>query len=96
MATRKEKRKVPTGKKDLGKHLKTITPIKPLSSVVVEEIRCSLKQLVAPWPATGRLCQRLEPTQRKAEMRERQIAVETRPWIFQVHVQCILAFPQAN
>lgn len=37
-ATGKEKEKLPTGKIDMGKPLKTIIPIKSLSSVVAEEV----------------------------------------------------------
>ena len=38
----------------MRKHLKTITAIQPLSSVVgEEEVRCGLKELVASWSAAG-------------------------------------------
>ena len=46
---KEEKKRIPTGKIYVRKHLKTITAIQPLSSVVGEEVRCGLKQLVASW-----------------------------------------------
>ena len=69
----------------MTKHLKTITAIQPLSSVVGEEVRCGLKQLVASWSAPGVAVPKLT-TQRKTVERQLPVMPKTRTWIFQVHV----------
>ena len=56
------------------------------SSVVGEEVRCGLKQLVASWPAPGVAVPMLT-AQRKTVERQLPVMPKTRTWIFQVHVQ---------
>lgn len=82
-----KKRKCSYRENIYGKHLKTIIPMKPLSFMVVEEIRCWPEAAGGHLASTWGDCARLADPQ-KAEPRDRQLSVmpEIRTWLFQLHV----------